>query len=278
MSEQPATLPFQNSESKTVGLTGGAIGVIRENAPRIVAGLKLAMDISVASSGDPFLIAYAAFAGTGRIISLLYGSKENQRQLVEEARLHSEEAPGTIGKVLSPRKYPVESSAGLSTIAEMFTIGFGIEQFAVGSTGYTYVALGAIAVWSYANILFGKEKMATKEKPSDALRFAESESKQMGIIDRIKHFADENPVLISSVVQFTVCLGLLVGSIMEGKPMGLRVAGAVGLVSTAIQALFVRKNEFNIEGAQAQAAGQPGGRVETPSFQQGGFNVGVQPA
>src|SRR5262245_61159123 len=120
----PESLRFAKSESKSVGYGGRAMQMLRDNAPPVVAGLKLAGDVTVGFSLNPFLLAYTAFAGAGRVVSLIYGSKANQQraasEISEETKKEMADTSwwGSIKKALHPKQYPVESSAGLSVIAE----------------------------------------------------------------------------------------------------------------------------------------------------------------
>lgn len=249
-------LRFANSESKSVGLQGNALKIIQDNAPRIVAGLKLGGDLSVGLSLNPLLMGYTAFAGLGRVLQLVYGTKDNQKKVAAEHAANKDELPTTtIGKVLRPREYPVEAGAGLSTIAESFGVAYGVTQFMDGGTGFTPLILGAIAMWSYANILFGVEKKNDEKsdtEKSESLVFAQSESKPLGLWGKVKNMFKDNPVLVSSLTQLGISVGMLVGGLLEGLSAYSIPAGFF-IAANVIQALFVRKQEFNVEGAQNTA-------------------------
>jgi hypothetical protein len=260
-------LRFAQSESKAVGLSGGLMmGALRNNAPRVVGALKLGMDISAGLSGNPWLIGYALFAGVGRILLMIYGSKANQQKAAAAKREgESEEAKSTLEKVTRPREYPVEAAAGLSVIAETLAgPGYAASRFLGGEKGFTPLILGIIAIWSYANILFGKEKKkddpaATPQNENkESLTFASSQSKAMGITGRVRQWMKNNPVRMSSIMQLSVGVGMLAGSLIEGGyPTAYLVAACFGIVANIVQALFVTKQGFNVEGARDEAKNKP---------------------
>src|SRR5262245_19098379 len=96
-------LVFANSESKSVGRFGSMQRVISDNAPRIVGALKLAGDIAIGLSLSPWLIAYTAFACTGRVLLMIYGTKENQKKVAEKHKNNPDAKQlNTIGKILHP--------------------------------------------------------------------------------------------------------------------------------------------------------------------------------
>ena len=285
-------LVFAASESKSVGMRGPLIERMRDNAPRIVGLMKIGMDVAVAFTGSPWLIAYSTFAIIGRLISIGYGSKAHQDKLAEEKaegkhqKILGHSLRENDRKILFPRKYPVESSAGLSVIAETFGVGFGItrqmerlaaaakvmemEQLgasaeaikmakdSIPGSGWTAIITGLIAVWSYSNILFHKEKkksesVSQKEEASEPLPFAKSESKTVGFTGRLRQMMKDNPVLVSSMVNVAICAAMFVGGLIEGYGMAYLVASAIGGLANLTQGLLVRKHDYNVEGAQEKA-------------------------
>lgn len=257
----PESLTFAHSESKTVGFGGKAVQWLRNNAPRVVGGLKLAGDITVGFSLNPFLIGYSVFSGIGRVVMLVYGTKENQQKAASNG-VETQEKPddswlANLKKGLHPKQYPVESSSLFSIVGEASALGYGISQFIACGAGITPMILEPIAIWSYANMLFTKEE-TTKEKAktgnaegsSNSLTFAQSKSKSLGFTGRIKEMIKGNPVLVSSVVQLGLVGAMVTGALIEGLSMALVVAGGFYVSALVVQALFVRKNEFNVEGAK----------------------------
>lgn len=278
--DSPEALRFAHSNSQTTGVQVGWADRLRDmnlqekkwerdNAPRIISVLKFGADLALGFSGNPLLIGYTVLAGTGRLISFAYGGKSHQKKLAEEKAqgkhqdLLGDSWMDSVHKVSQPRRYPVESAAGLSTIGETLGIAYGIQQFAKGATGFTPIMMGLIGVWSYANIVFTKEK--SKDDPAakepQRLFFTVSKSKitgtHGGFLDKIK----SNPVLMSSLVNLGICVGMIVGGSLEGN-MPYVIAGCIYFVANSMQALFVRKKEFNVEGA-----GQNQNKQEDASFQ-----------
>ncbi len=255
----PDALTFVQSESKAVGVRGSLIERMRDNAPRIVGLMKIGMDVTVALSGNPWWIGYACFAITGRLISIAWGSKKHQDKLGEEKaegkhqKLLGHSLRENDRKILFPRKYPVEAAAGFSIIAESFGLGFGISQFAAGATGYTAVITELIALWSYGNIVFHKEKKQGEEpqenRKSESLGFTNSSSKTVGVTGRLRRATKDNPVFVSSMANLLIGVLMVGGGIIEGYGIAYVAAGVLGMLANLTQALLVRKNEFNIEGA-----------------------------
>src|SRR5690348_6928754 len=112
--EQPGTsLPDQNQQKKPHGL----MDTVRDNAPRIVGAFRLASDAAVLSSFNPYWVAFGLTAGSGRIMTMMYGTKENQRKMAQEKKEHPERFEEPTGGVISqaihkvrhPREYPVEA-------------------------------------------------------------------------------------------------------------------------------------------------------------------------
>jgi hypothetical protein len=258
--DAPDALTFAKNESKPLGMHGPLMDKLRDNAPRIVGGLKIIGDIVAASTLNPFLVTYAVFAITGRLIGIAYGTKANQEKLVKEvaAGKHQPSQDNSLmhkmGKIFSPRQYPVESSAGFSTIGEMFGVGYGFD---VGKI--TPVVLGILAVLSYGYMAVGKEKRknatsedVTSEEETKPLVFAESKSKAMGFLGRVRQYMKENPVAVSSVMLIAISATAIVSGIAEGVAVGYIAAIGFGLAGSIVQMLLARKNEFNIEGAAEQ--------------------------
>lgn len=254
---------FAQSESQTVGFAGRAMQMLRDNAPRVVGGMKLAGDLTVGLTLDPFFLGYTAFATMGRLMLLAFGTKANQQKQAAQAHeiVTDDSWVGNCKKIIQPRHYPVEASAGVSTIAEMFGVAAGINKFVGGQSGYTPLLLGLVATWSYANILFGKEKKkdAAPAPESESLTFASSQSREVGWMGKLKSLFKDNPVAVSSAVQLGISLSMFIGGIMEYESLGLAyvVAGAIFTLACLTQTLLVRKNEFNVEGAAQSPPADP---------------------
>lgn len=296
MSEKaPDSLNFSASESKPVGMQSGWLGALnrkekqweQDNAPRIVGGLKL-IGISLASASlDPFVITCVGFFLISQLISVAYGTKTNQKKLAAEKK-SGEPEPSAVTKMFSPRKYPVESSAGVGAVAEVFEAGYGGElmynTWKQGATllqsfgaGISTVLVGVFAIWSYGNIWMGKEKKEQDQQTSPRLFFTASQSKTVGFTGRIRQYMKNNPVLVSSVSLMGICIFGIVGAVLGGAASPWYVAAlSVGLVANTIQALLVTQKGFNVEGAGQEQ--KPETFQERIANRRGHDNLGPQPA
>ena len=270
------SLRFAASESRVVGFGGSWMNTIRANAPRIVGMLKLAGDITVGFSGAPLLMAYSALAITGRLIMIGYGTKKNQQKTAQDttpeldALAEDRSFTGTLKKAAHPKAYPVEASSALSVIAETFGVAYGASIDA-----WTPILLGLVAVGSYANMLFGKEKETPATYQETSLRFASSQSESQGWAGGIMQKFKDNPVFTSSLINSAISVGMIIGTLLEPQmSIAYLVAGAIFLAANLLQAFFVSKQEFNIEGADVEKrpygpwdshAAQEAGRRQNPT-------------
>ena len=235
-------LLFARSASKTVGVSGPLVGLLRANAPRVVGGLKILAGLSLGFA-DPILIGFAVFFAIAQIIPMAYGTKANQEKTAREMNgAAPDKETGIIAKVFNPRAYPVESSAGFAVVSQLFGVAYGgklLAQQAWGGLAPLGIALLSIA--SYVNILLGQEKKdpqgkntadeqkAPLDKEPDALVFSQSESKPVGMTGRLMKFMKNNPVLTSSVGLMAACVvgivvGLLSPEIKAGYVVGLGIS------------------------------------------------------
>lgn len=270
----PVGLAFAHSETRTVGVLTSLKKIIPErirelchkerqleldNSARIVGGMKLAGDMVIGLSMNPFLIGYSVFAITGRLIMLTWGSKAHQKKLAEEKEdgQHDLKLGHSLKdndrKILHPRLYPIEAAAGFSTIAESFGIGYGLWLMAAGQPWITPIVLGAIAIYSYGSVVFKKEKskeeVEAKEKAkSDPLTFAKSDSKTAGATGRLRTAMKSSPVFTSSLINLGISVFMLVGGYLE-KNLPYMQAAPIFIAANLLSALLVRKNDYNLEGA-----------------------------
>jgi hypothetical protein len=280
-------LVFSRSESKALGFWGKLIDKLRDNSPRVVGALKLGIDVSFSLTGNPFMIASAVFAIAGRLVAIAWGTKENQEKMLERHKSDDPDAIAktTAGKIIRPKEYPVESSSALSVVAEWFGTAYGVSRFQSGEAGYTPLILGLVAVWSYANILFGKEGKATKKPADDAgqdpLVFAQSQSKRVGWFGKLRALMKDNPVMVSSLVNVALCTAGVIGGLIEMHGAWYVTAFAIGIVANSVQALLVKKREFNIEGAiEDKMQDQPAGFARKLAEKRAGRDgdLGMAPA
>lgn len=287
---------FARSESGCVGMQGSLMDRVREwnrkekqwerdNAPRVVAGLHLIGDVVGMFTLNPFMIAYSVFSISGRMLAVVYGSKDHQKKLAEEKaqgkhqNLLGDSWTDNIRKVFSPRKYPVESSSGFMTVGEVFESIYGATLLmgSGGKQGYTPFLVGMLAVWSYGNIVFGKEKKDKEAKtPADQpLVFSQSASKPVGFMGKLKQKIKDSPVFISSLV---LAIGLIAGPFIEGLDAVYKTYALIGAAALIIQMVYVRKHDFNVEGAGEDKKNQPTSFQDRLEQQRGGKgDLGLQP-
>lgn len=239
---------FAESQSKIVGTEGPLMKKLRANAPRVASGLRLAGNIPFFFEKDLLLISSATVIIISLLTQIAWGTKENQKKLVAQKGGHLT-GRGTLGKILHPREYPVESGAGMSILANALFAAYGVKE-----SVYTASITGGIVMLISAYMLLGKEKKdATKDSEENiALPFAESEHKPQGIIGRVARWVKDNPVASSSLVFIGICVGGIIGSILEQKPLFV-LALSIITAGMLVQMLFVTKKGFNIEGAQEEA-------------------------
>lgn len=256
------SLRFASSASRKVGLSGSLMDMVRANAPRIVGAMKLAGFAMLAGNGDPLMIAAACFGVIGKLIMIGFGSKENQKEAAQNATpevagLASDTSiAGNIKKAMHPKAYPVESSSGFSVISDVFSFAYGVSQFFVEKPAITPFVYGAIALASDTNMLLGKEKkeagqLAGKE---NSLKFSQSQSKAEGWLGDLGKTLKENPVLTSSLINICFCAVMIVGALVEGGRTTFATAMGIFLAGDLLQAFFVKKKDFSVEGA-GNAAG-----------------------
>ena len=244
---------FRHSESTAVGVQGSLIEKMRANSVRIVGGMKLVGDIFIGFSGNPLLLTYSIFSGIGRLIMIGYGTKANQQKVADAAAGKEPQKQGTIGKILHPSEYPVEAAAGSSMIGEAAAGVYGTELIrdhipADFSKGWAIFLCELLAVYSYGNLLFTKEKKdPAKDKTGNeqSLVFAQSQSKPVGMMGKAKAWMKEHPVIVSSIINIGV--GITMMCFATGP--AYFVGASILLAANVVQALLVKKREFNVEGA-----------------------------
>ena len=261
-------LVFAHSESNPVGAHGTLIDKMRANSVRIVGGMKLVGDIFVGFDGNPLLLTYAIFSGVGRLIMIGYGTKANQQKAADAAAGKPPPKASIFGKIFHPSQYPIEAAAGSSMIGEAAAGVFGAEVIrhpALGLVapdntaadvakhlhkGWAIFLCELFAVYSYSNLLFSKEKKdpakdAEKSNGQSPLVFAQSQSKPVGIIGKTKQWMKEHPVIVSSIIN--VGVGITMMCFATGVPYF--IGATILLAANVVQALLVKKREFNVEGA-----------------------------
>ena len=182
-----------------------------------------------------------------------YGTKANQQKVADAAAGKAPEKQGTIGKILHPSEYPVEAAAGSSMVGEAAAGVYGAELIrdhipADFSKGWAIFLCELLAVYSYGNLLFTKEKKdPAKDKTGNeqSLMFAQSQSKPVGMIGKARAWMKEHPVIVSSIINIVV--GITMMCFATGP--AYFVGASILLAANVVQALLVKKRDFNVEGA-----------------------------
>ena len=227
-------------------LTANTPATVTNNAPRIVAGLKILGSTSMLfSKNNVFKIAGAGFI-TGNTITAIFAKRKTEE---EKEKLRQEDANQQQGKqsgkadsyfykLLHPQKYPIESGASVFVASSAFWTASGI----VGKGGFSPARLvgGLFSLASDANVVF------TKEKIGEPLSNPYHKGSFKYAVTEMKH----RPVLLSSLMNISCDVASIIGGAHEyrqGKEPNTLIAGLFLLSANMFQALFVNKNDYNIE-------------------------------
>lgn len=230
--------------------------VIKDNAPRVVSALKIAGScFMMATKNWPFKLAGSFFI-LGNLIMMTFGHKKTDE---ERERLQKEEAEQKAArggqenrvtrhlyKVFHPQKYPLESGLTVFNLGSIFwTLAGAIGPKASRSKWYLVGGLQSLA--SDANGAFNKENL------DDAQERA-GQSKLRAALTYLKN----RPVLTSSLLNIGADASTATGGAIEyfkkgGKPYAMFAGGFI-LLANAFQAIFVTRNDYNIEKKQGSAA------------------------
>jgi len=165
--------------------------------------------------------------------------KERLRQEEETKQPESQNPVARhISKVLNPSKYPMESGATIATVASTFWTASGV----LGKGGFSPGRLigGLLSLGSDANVAFTKERIG-----EDNVNPHEKGSVNYYVTE-MKH----RPVLMSSMLNIGCDAASIVGGAHEyrkGKEINTLLAGIFLLSANVFQAIFVNKNDYNIE-------------------------------
>ena len=252
---KPTSLNFANSESKAVGAGGSMINrFVKEHAPQIVGGLHLAANSAIFLTANPFAMASAVVGMTGKLIMIGYGTKENQHRMAASGKEQNGQHHGLFGqleKVANPKAYPIESASGMSAISSAMMIGYGLS-----GGGLIPIISEVLSLAASIFLITGEEKKEGQEKtPCGSVLFAHSNSNALAWCGKELQMLKDNPVFTSSMVNTVINLGTMIGGAVTGNPY-LAVAGALFAASTITQAAYIKKSDYNIEGAE-QAASEP---------------------
>lgn len=223
---------------------------IKNNAPRVVAALKIMGSSSMfLSKNKVFSTAGAGFI-TANSIALLFGSKKSEEQKEhlreQEDSKHMPQSglSNYVYKFLHPSKYPLESASTVATASSILWTAAGVY----GKGGFSPGRLigGAFSLASDANLAFTKERFSEPEantSPKGSLGYYATE---------LKH----RPVLLSSLLNIACDAASIIGGAHEyskGKEINTLLAGSFLLSANTFQAIYVNKNDYNIEPSHAMA-------------------------
>lgn len=255
---QPS-LRFTQSESKVVGMGGTLMEKFKDNAASIVGLMQMAGAAALLLHESPLIIALGAAGIVTRGVMALYGNKSHRQHMIKSRDPSTPELGhgfvDTIRKATRPSEYPIEFAAAASLLASAVGTFFGaaLETDGIDTThGKTLIGVGIVSMLSYGYLLFGREKKSEgKQEKRQSMPFAHSESKAQGWLgDKIQTLKDQ-PVLASSLVTAMLTSAAVIGNAIEGNEI-LAISGAIFLASQIIQALFVTKKDFSIEGAREE--------------------------
>ncbi len=231
----------------------GAIGAIRshtpqilqDNAPRVVAGIKmLASSVAVFSKNKLFSITGIGLTAAN-VIVFAFGNKKSEAEkekLREEEEKDAGKPKSGVGqhiyKVLHPSKYPLESGSSIAVLSSGFWAASGL----FGNGGFSAGRLvgGALSIASDANIALTKEKIGDPQ----------ANHHPEGSVDYYLTEMKNRPVLLSSLLNLGSDVAMVIGGAHEfrkGREINTLLMGTALLTANLFQAIFVNKNDYNIE-------------------------------
>ncbi|MFZ4125706.1 MAG: hypothetical protein ACOYJ2_06520 [Rickettsiales bacterium] len=215
--------------------------ILTDNAPRVVAGFKIAGSAAMIATGNwAFRVAGSMFI-LGNIVMSIFGQKKTDE---EREKLQTQEASATkppsdnpflnhMGKVVNPQKYPIESALSIFSVGSIFWALSGLVKGKGGSLGG--------GLFSMASDLNGA---LNKENTDDDRKLKDLQSPQ----EWFQYFKNR-PILTSSLLNIGADVTTAVDGIKHlrtGNPFQL-IAGLSILCGNIFQAIYVNKNDYNIE-------------------------------
>jgi hypothetical protein len=258
MSEDQALHPQQDSAHRPDvldTLRENTPQLMKDNAPRVVAGLKIAgAGTMLLSQNRMYNLAGAGFLAGNGIIAVYGGKKsEEEKARLRDAQARKGEPTGVVSRytsrLLSPDKYPLESAAALGMITSSVLSASGF----VGGQGRSpgKMVAGALSLGADANIVFNQENI-----------HADSNNYRSGSFSYFLQELQNRPVMVSSLLDAGCDIAHVVGGgheyFFKGKEPHTMIAGGLLLLGNAYQAAYVNKNDYNIEA-------QPDTKEELPA-------------
>jgi len=225
--------------------------IIKDNAPRIVAGMKIIGTASmVLSKNKLFSIAGLGFISADSVTAFFGRKKtEKEKETLRDEQDEQHVPQGFLGKAVykltHPRQYPLEAGSTIATLASGFWTASGL--FGKGGFSPGRLAGGVLSLAADANIAFTGEHIGEPEaNPYDK--------------GSISYYATElknRPVLLSSLCNMGSDIASIAGGGYEklrGKEGNTLFVGAALFCANAFQAIFVNKNDYNIEKTGSEKA------------------------
>ena len=224
---------------------GGSPAILSNEAPRVVAVLKiLGCSAMCLSKNGCFAVAGAGFIIAHSIMGLFAGKKseEEKERLRKKEEAKQSEPKTAVGrhlhKVVNPKQYPIESAATIATGSSLLWTAAGI----FGKDGFSPARFigGLLSLGSDANVAFKKEHIGE----------AGANPHNKGSVDYYVTEMKNRPVLFSSMLNIGCDIATIVGGAHEkyhGKEINTLLAGLFLLSANVFQAIFVNKNDYNIE-------------------------------
>lgn len=221
----------------------------------------------VFSKNWAFKIAGAGFI-TANLIMGTFGKKKSEEEK-ERLRNEAEEKRkpesdnaviNHLHKVVNPKKYPIESGATIATAASTFWTASGI--FGKGGFSPGRLIGGLFSLGSDANVAFKKERIGE----------VGANPHKEGSVDYYVTEMKNRPVLLSSLLNIACDIASIVGGAHEKfwkkKEANTLLAGIFLFSANVFQAIFVNKNDYNIERkTDAPANGSPPKQIENGQLQ-----------
>lgn len=243
--------------------------VMKDNAPRIVAGMKILSSLSMLLSENKMMKLAGAGFSVGNGLAAIYGGKKTEE---EKARLREEIAkergdnpPDGAGdyiyKLTHPKYYPLESSSGVRTLASASWMASSLG----GEGGFSPARLisGGLSLASDANIAFGKECVGSTHANPHA----------QGTVSHYITELKNRPVLLSSLLNMgcdgVSALGGGYEYFVKKKEPNLMLSGLLLGAANGYQAIFVNKSDYNIDAKETHKEETP---TSTLCANQGGID------
>lgn len=220
--------------------------IITDNAPKVVSALKILGCTSMLFSKNKIFSVAGAGAITAHAIPGIFASKkteEEKERLRQEEEAKQSEPQNAVArhlyKFVNPSKYPIESGATLAAASSVLWATSGV----VGKGGFSPGRLiaGILSFAADANVAVKKEHIGEMganphEKGSKDYYITEMKNR---------------PVLLSSILNIACDTALITGGAYEKfvqKREGNTLWSGLFLLSANVfQAIFVNKNDYNIE-------------------------------